>query len=127
MSRLRRWFASSLAFHAFPVLLVMATTVVVLVGCGTPTTNSTATPAPQAPAVVNGPPGAALYTKSCARCHGSSGQGKGSTPKLDTVRLASLGDQPLRMAIAYGKGEMPGFGGLSDAQVTELISYLKGL
>ena len=71
------------------------------------------------------PPGQLVYVQSCSRCHGVDGEGKTDAPALSTVRMASLGDQPLRMTISYGKGRMPAFGGLSTAQVDELINYLK--
>ncbi|MEQ1699097.1 MAG: cytochrome c [Ilumatobacteraceae bacterium] len=71
--------------------------------------------------------GAATYARSCARCHGANREGDGTSPALDAARMASLGDQPLRFVIAYGKGQMPAFGGLSEAQVVELINYLRGL
>lgn len=71
--------------------------------------------------------GAATYARSCARCHGVNREGDGTSPKLDAARMASLGDQPLRFVIAYGKGQMPAFGGLSEAQVVELINYLRGI
>jgi mono/diheme cytochrome c family protein len=71
--------------------------------------------------------GAATYARSCARCHGANREGDGTAPALDAARMASLGDQPLRFVIAYGKGQMPAFGGLSEAQVVELINYLRGM
>lgn len=67
-----------------------------------------------------------VYQMSCARCHGVNREGKTDAPKLDVVRMASLGDQPLRFTIQYGKGRMRGFGGLSDAQVDALVAYLRG-
>ncbi len=74
-----------------------------------------------------GPPGAAIYQRSCSRCHGVNRQGDGTAPALDATRMASIGDQPMQMLIAYGKGQMPAFGGLSTEQVNELIAYLRGL
>lgn len=68
--------------------------------------------------------GQAVYQRSCARCHGVSLEGRGATPAIDAVRLRGLGDQRLRLAIANGKGEMPAFNGLSQAQVDALIAYL---
>jgi mono/diheme cytochrome c family protein len=70
-------------------------------------------------------PGQQVYLKSCARCHGGNLQGKGNNPKIDAPKLASLGDQRLRITIASGKGKMPAFGSLSTAQVDALIAYLK--
>lgn len=70
--------------------------------------------------------GADVYAMSCARCHGANREGKTDAPKLDTTRMASLGDQPLRMTIVYGKGRMRGFGGLSQQQVDKLVAFLRG-
>jgi len=86
-----------------------------------PAVVQTAPPATAAPL----PPGAALYTQSCARCHGFNLQGKGATPAIDQLRLSGLGDQRLRLTIASGKGQMPAFGGLSPTQVDALVSYLQ--
>ncbi|CAB4363203.1 MAG: hypothetical protein F2681_09815 [Actinobacteria bacterium] len=71
-------------------------------------------------------PGEEVYVLSCARCHGADRTGDYESPGLDATRIASLGDQPLQFTIAYGKGKMPGFGGLTTQQVTDLIAYLKG-
>lgn len=71
-------------------------------------------------------PGEQIYFEACARCHGASREGDYESPALDATRIASLGDQPLQFTIAYGKGKMPGFGGLSPDQVAALIYYLKG-
>lgn len=68
--------------------------------------------------------GQAVYQRSCARCHGVALEGRGATPAIDTVRLRGLGDQRLRLTIANGKGEMPAFNGLNQAQVDALIAYL---
>lgn len=73
------------------------------------------------------PAGQVVYERSCARCHGLSLQGKGNTPPIDQPKLASLGDQRLRLTIASGKGKMPGFNGLSTAQVDSLINYLRAM
>lgn len=70
--------------------------------------------------------GSDVYLMSCARCHGADRMGKTDAPKLDTVRMASIGDQPMRALIQYGKGRMPGFGGLSQERVDALIDYLRG-
>lgn len=111
-----------------PLLLLRAAaavvvTVLVLAACKTHGVESSggAQPIP----IQQG--GAATYARSCARCHGANREGDGTAPALDAARMASLGDQPLRFVIAYGKGQMPAFGGLSEAQVTELINYLRGL
>jgi mono/diheme cytochrome c family protein len=96
---------------------------VLTVSCKTQeATRQTATPAAS-----NKPPGQVVYERSCARCHGRSLEGKGNTPAIDQPKLASLGDQRLRLTIASGKGKMPAFGGLSTAQVDALIDYLRAM
>jgi len=75
--------------------------------------------------VASSPPGELIYLRSCARCHGNDRIGDGTAPALDATRVASLGDEPMRFTIAYGKGQMPGFGGLTPTEVDELINYLR--
>jgi mono/diheme cytochrome c family protein len=69
--------------------------------------------------------GGDVYVMSCARCHGDDRLGKTDAPKLDTVRMSSLGEQPLRMLIQYGKGRMPAFGGLTQEKVDALVQFLR--
>ncbi len=69
--------------------------------------------------------GSDVYIMSCARCHGADLMGKKDAPKLDSVRMNSLGEQPLRMLIQYGKGRMPAFGNLSPERVDALVEYLR--
>ncbi len=66
-----------------------------------------------------------VYFMSCARCHGPDLMGKKDAPKLDSVRMNSLGEQPLRMLIQYGKGRMPAFGNLTPERVDALVEYLR--
>ncbi|MGB8858834.1 MAG: cytochrome c [Ilumatobacteraceae bacterium] len=106
--------------------LLRAATALVAVGAvlGACKTQPGDTGSAAAPVVV-GPPGESVYIQSCARCHGTYREGDGTSPALDAVRMASLGEDPLRFTIAYGKGQMPGFGGLAPDQVEELIAYLR--
>jgi quinoprotein glucose dehydrogenase len=94
-----------------------------MAACGAQASDAVAVPQP---GVAKPLTGADVYQMSCARCHGANREGKDDAPKLDAVRMASLGDSPLRMTIQYGKGRMRGFGGLSQAQVDELVAYLRG-
>jgi mono/diheme cytochrome c family protein len=71
-------------------------------------------------------PGEQVYQQSCARCHGWDRGGLDDAPALDATRVATLGDTPLRMTVLYGKGRMPGFDGLSQAQVDDLVAFLRG-
>jgi quinoprotein glucose dehydrogenase len=85
---------------------------------------STAAP-PRTTAASNQHPGEQIYVKSCARCHGENFEGRRGEPGIDGAKLATLGDQRLRLTISTGKGKMPGFSKLSQSQVDALISYLK--
>lgn len=106
--------------------LLLATTLLAACGGGSGAAGSDDPPrtgvVSSVPAV--GHTGAAVYAQSCARCHGALRQGKGDSPALDDVRMATVGDQRLRITIANGKGRMPGFGGLTAAQVDAVVSYL---
>lgn len=101
--------------------------VALLAACGSQTNNNGGVAADSGGGGSNyASVGEQIYIESCARCHGASREGDYESPALDATRIASLGDQPLQFTIAYGKGKMPGFGGLSPDQVAQLISYLKG-
>lgn len=71
--------------------------------------------------------GESVYIQSCARCHGLGLEGNASTgtPAIDTVRLAGLSDQMIRLTIVNGKGQMPRFGGLSEPSITAVITYMR--
>jgi mono/diheme cytochrome c family protein len=87
--------------------------------------ESTAVPVQQQGAT-SGLSGSDVYLISCARCHGDSREGKTDAPALGQVRISSLGDQPLRFTIQFGKGRMPAFGALSSEKVDALIAFLRG-
>ncbi len=93
-------------------------------GCGLKHDDVAQVPVTQA-VVQTGPPGEAVYLRSCARCHGAALEGDGNAPALTSARLAGLGDQILRMTITSGKGQMPGFGSLTQTQLDALVSYLR--
>jgi mono/diheme cytochrome c family protein len=87
--------------------------------------GSTAAPVQQKGAT-SGLSGSDVYLISCARCHGNDREGKTDAPALGQVRISSLGEQPLRFTIQFGKGRMPAFGGLSPEKVDALIVFLRG-
>ena len=68
--------------------------------------------------------GAAVYANTCSLCHGTNREGK--APVIPTlVDISSrLSDDKLRETIHYGKGMMPAFGRLPDAQVDDLMRFL---
>mgnify|MGYP003574711438 FL=1 len=89
--------------------------------------------------------GRALYTEHCVRCHAEdgSGEGKGTGVTLSRERsflvmpasisnpgfLASATDQMIQRSITVGRKEsgMPAFGRgrLSDAQIRDLVAYVR--
>lgn len=103
-------------------LLVPVAALAVLGACSARPSSSAP---PQQGGVATQMTGSDQYLVSCARCHGDDRLGKTDAPKLDAVRMGSLGDGPLRMVISYGKGRMPAFGGLTNEQVDRLVEYLR--
>lgn len=124
MFRLVERSMSSLARHGWLVLLTATIGAGALSACGAGQNTASSVPVATAPAITT-PPGQATYLRSCARCHGADRMGKGSDPAIDASRLATLGDQRLRLVISTGKGKMPAFTKLTTAQVDELVAYLQ--
>lgn len=114
------------ARHSLALLRAAATVIVAVLVLAACKTHGVESSGGNQPAMVQ-QGGAATYARSCARCHGVNREGDSTSPALDATRMASIGDQPLRFVIAYGKGQMPAFGGLSEAQVVELINFLRGM
>jgi mono/diheme cytochrome c family protein len=76
--------------------------------------------------------GAEMYKSKCAMCHGADG--KGDTPVGKSLKLRDLGspdvqkqsDAELIAITADGKGRMPAYKGkLSEAQIKEVVSYVR--
>lgn len=72
------------------------------------------------------PAGAALYAKSCASCHGAAAEGLGGGPVLieapalyQRTRFAAL--------VRKGKGRMPASEGMGDAEINNLLVFLRTL
>jgi mono/diheme cytochrome c family protein len=124
MTVVPRFVRPSLRSHPWLAFLAVTGLALTLQACGGGAGG--AAPAAPAPApVVAGPPGAQVYQRSCARCHGVDRQGKNGDPAVTPDRLRSIGDQQLELNIRNGKGEMPAFGGLTQTQVDDLIAYLR--
>lgn len=72
-----------------------------------------------------------LFRQDCARCHGADGKGirEHGTPNFTSRSVqASLSDQDIIATIRNGKNDMPAWSGkLSDAQISELASYIRSL
>ena len=73
---------------------------------------------------------AADYKAKCAMCHGADGMGKASlgTKDLGSADIQKMSDADLTTAITAGKGKMPPYKGkLTDAQITDLVKYIRTL
>lgn len=89
------------------------------------TNFAVATPAPDA---------ASLFNSQCAKCHGRDGRAKTTrgrqthTRDLTTAEWQDdVSDERLFNSISRGKGKMPAFKKLSDAQIDSLVSYVRRL
>jgi alcohol dehydrogenase (cytochrome c) len=73
--------------------------------------------------------GRALFDQRCSVCHGAGGQGD-RAPSLATGRFAhGEADTDLARAIRSGLAgtQMPAFGDLRDAEVRQLVAYIRSL
>jgi len=72
------------------------------------------------------PPGAAIYTASCATCHGQDGQG-GVGPTLAGEVVDAFPDPADEIAVVTnGRGGMPSFGGdLTDEEIAQVVEYTR--
>jgi len=78
----------------------------------------------------NTPPGDAtgeeIYALLCMRCHGADLGGGSVAPALGPGSdVASEDDEFLEFTIRNGRGRMPSFDSLSDAQVDRLIAHIR--
>ena len=79
--------------------------------------------------------GKEVYTKRCATCHGPAGEGKEAIAKMLKVEMHHLGskevqaksDADLKKSIIEGTGKMKPVTGLSDAEIANLIAYIRTL
>ena len=80
------------------------------------------------------PDAASLFNSQCAQCHGRDGRAKTKRGRQTHTRdLTSaewqndVSDERIFNSISRGKGKMPAFKKLSDAQVDSLVSYVRRL
>lgn len=79
--------------------------------------------------------GKAVYEKKCKMCHGASGEGNPGMAKALNVTIANLSsadvqklsDADIKKAVTEGKGKMKPVAGLSDADVDNVIAYVRTL
>jgi mono/diheme cytochrome c family protein len=79
--------------------------------------------------------GKAVFSKSCASCHGPNGEGKDAIAKMLKAEMKPLGskevqaksDADLRKAITEGTGKMKPVKGLSDKDLDNVIAFVRTL
>ncbi len=69
--------------------------------------------------------GPELFSELCSACHGDGLEGKAGPPLGPGSPSAVLPDDYLVTSIRRGRGTMPSFGHLNDAQVTRLVAYIR--
>lgn len=79
-------------------------------------------------------PNASLFNSQCAQCHGRDGRAKtrrGRQLRTRDITTAEwqddVSDERIFNSIRRGKGKMPAFKKLSDAQVDSLVTYVRRL
>ncbi len=79
--------------------------------------------------------GHAVYDKKCKVCHGAAGEGNPGMAKALNTTIQPLGspevqkasDADLKKVITQGKGKMKPPAGLSDADVDNVIAFVRTL
>lgn len=79
--------------------------------------------------------GQALFAKKCATCHGAKGEGKPAIAKMMKVEMhdfaskevQSKTDAQLTEIIKKGTGKMKPVAGLKDADVENLVAFIRSL
>jgi mono/diheme cytochrome c family protein len=79
--------------------------------------------------------GKAVYDKKCATCHGPDGAGKEAMAKMLKVEFRALGSkevqakkgEELRKDVTDGTGKMKPVKGLTDAELDNVIAYVRSL
>jgi cytochrome c6 len=81
------------------------------------------------PQIATAQSGADTFKAKCAMCHGADGSKTTMGSKaLNGADVQKMSDADLTTVIENGKGKMPAYKGkLSDAQVKDVVSYIKTL
>src|SRR5690606_24452653 len=69
--------------------------------------------------------GQALYTQQCQMCHMANRSGSGAAPSLLGLETR-MSHADFAAFVRTGRGEMPGFPGLTDANLQALYRFLGG-
>ena len=77
---------------------------------------------------------ASLFNSQCAKCHGRDGRAQTSRGRHTHTRDLTkaewqddVSDERIFNSISRGRGKMPAFKKLSDAQIDSLVSYVRRL
>lgn len=80
------------------------------------------------------PDAASLFNSQCAKCHGRDGRANTKQGRQMHTRDITnaewqndVSDERIFNSISRGKGKMPAFKKLSDAQIDSLVSYVRHL
>lgn len=79
--------------------------------------------------------GKTVYSHKCQMCHGPDGNGNPGMAAALKVKFLPLGspevqklsDAELKKIITEGKGKMPAVKGLSDAEISNVIAFVRTL
>lgn len=75
--------------------------------------------------------GADTYKAKCLMCHAADGTASGPAGKAMNVpsfKTSKLSEAEMIAETKAGKGKMPAFAGkLTDAQIKDVVTYVKGL
>lgn len=69
--------------------------------------------------------GEEIYADLCARCHGAELGGGFGPPLGPSSNAASEDDDYLEFTISNGRGRMPSFSSLDEAQMSRLIAHIR--
>jgi len=80
------------------------------------------------------PDAATIFNSQCAKCHGRDGRAKTARGRQTHTRDITnsewqndVSDERIFNSISRGKGKMPAFKKLSDADIDSLVSYVRRL
>lgn len=78
--------------------------------------------------------GASLFNSQCAKCHGRDGRAQTKRGRQTHTRDITsaewqndVSDERIFNSISRGKGKMPAFKKLSDAEIDSLVAYVRRL